>query len=289
LVEEQTSRLRSANETLRQRTVELHSINHLLEERQVLILNQSKELTEQSLRLKNSNQDLMKLVATRDKLLSIIAHDLRTPFNTILGFTQLLIEVVDLKDYKKVRKYVRYVHDSSLTVFNLLENMLFWVRSQSDKIRFNPAPYDLNRAFDETLELVRESALRKNISIDVSAYQNYRVYVDVDMIRTVIRNLLINAVKFTPLDGFIKVKTSLDLDFVRFYVIDSGIGMSPEDIKNLASHMTINSKPGTAGETGSGLGLSLCYEFVHRNGGEMIINSNLGKGSSFSFTVPLAK
>jgi signal transduction histidine kinase/ligand-binding sensor domain-containing protein len=289
LVEEQTSRLRSANEALRQRTVELHSFNQLLEERQVLILSQSKELTEQSIQLKNSNHDLMKLVATRDKLLSIMAHDLRTPFNTILGFTQLLMEVVDLKESDKVRKYIRYVHDSSLTVFNLLENMLFWIRSQSDKIRFNPASYNLNKAFDGTFELVRESALQKNIFIDSSEYQDYQVFIDVDMIRTVIRNLLINAVKFTPIDGFIKVKTTLENDFVRFYVIDSGVGMSQEDIKNMTSNRTINSKPGTEGETGSGLGLSLCYEFVHQNGGEISIISDMGKGSSFSFTIPLVK
>ncbi|MGQ1946138.1 ligand-binding sensor domain-containing protein [Geofilum sp. OHC36d9] len=289
LVEEQTSRLRRTNSALKQRTVELHTTNHLLEERQVLILNQSTELREQSAKLKQSNKELIKLIATRDKLLSIIAHDLRTPFNTILGFTQILTEVTDLKDFNKVKKYVRYVHDSSLTVFNLLENMLFWVRSQSDKIRINPASYDLDEAVTETIELVRESALKKSISIDASDYHNYRVYADVDMIRIVIRNLLINAIKFTPADGFIKVKTSLESDFVHFYVIDSGVGMSPEDLKNLTANMTINSKPGTAGETGSGLGLSLCYEFVHRNGGEMSISSNLGKGSSFSFTIPLAK
>jgi len=289
LVEEQTARLRQTNNALKQRTVELHTTNKLLEERQVLILNQSKKLEEQSVKLKQSNQKLIKLIATRDKLLSIIAHDLRTPFNTILGFTQLLTEVVDLNDSNKVRKYVRYVHDSSLIVFNLLENMLLWVRTQSNKIRPNLDSYDLNKAVVETIDLVRESAIQKNISIDASEYHNYRVFIDVDMIRTVIRNLLINAVKFTPEGGFISVKTTLESDFVRFYVIDSGVGMSQEDLKNLTDNMSINSKPGTAGETGSGLGLPLCYEFVHQNGGEVFISTDQGKGSSFSFTIPLVK
>lgn len=286
LVSEQTARIEKSNLKLRERTRELNKSNQILEERQATILKQAAELKEQAEELKRNNEELLKLIAARDKLFSIIAHDLRSPFNTILGFTGLLTEAFDEKEPERMKQYARFIHDSSISVFNLLENLLFWARSQSNQIQFSPFVSQLDEIVEDSLSLIRESAVKKNQTIDASKYHNYVVYMDVDMMRSVTRNLLINAIKFTPEKGMIKVSSYLKEGYAVVEISDTGVGMSQKDIERLYNHLSIDSSPGTSGEKGAGLGLSLSQEFVHINGGEMIVESTPGKGSTFRFTVP---
>ncbi|HLW08047.1 MAG TPA: two-component regulator propeller domain-containing protein, partial [Marinilabiliaceae bacterium] len=243
-------------------------------------------VSEQTSQLRENNEELLRLIATRDKLFSIIAHDLRSPFNTILGFTGLLTEAFDETDPERMKQYARYIHDSSISVFNLLENLLFWARSQTNQIQFNPSASQLDEIVEDSVSLVRESAVKKNQTIDTSQYINYEVFMDVDMMRSVVRNLIINAIKFTLPGGFIKIASSLTEEFVTVSISDTGQGMSQKDIKRVSRNLSIHSSPGTSGEKGAGLGLSLSYEFIKMNGGELTIESTLGKGSTFSFTLP---
>lgn len=286
LVAEQTWKLRKNNRMLKQRTVELNNINQVLGERQRIIIEQAEELESQAENLQRSNVELLRLIKTKDKLFSIIAHDLRTPFNTIMGFSSLLMEFCDVDDKEQVRKYSTYVHDSSLQVFNLLENLLYWARSQTNEIQVTPSDINLNEIVLENIYLVRESAIKKQITVSSSDFGAYRVFADANMMRTVLRNLLINAIKFTSRGGEVSVSVQRGDGFVKISVADTGIGISPEAVNTILTTGIGVSQNGTEGEKGSGLGLVLCKEFIARNGGVFMVESEQGKGSVFSFTLP---
>lgn len=287
IVQERTTQLKESNAQLQQRADELKNINYVLEERQNTIISQSELLRNQAKSLHESNVELKQLVNTRDKLLSIIAHDLRSPFNTILGFTGLLTDAFDASNPERMKQYARYIHDASISVFNLLENLLYWARSQTEKIDVKPDYYFLDNIVEETLLLVKESAAKKSLTIDDSGYNNYKVFMDVDMMNSVFRNLIINAIKFTPQNGKITITTEQKKNFVEVKIQDTGVGMSKELIESLYKRLKVTSKPGTLGEKGVGIGLALSYEFIIKNGGELKIDSKIGKGTSFVFTIPL--
>ncbi|SKC19488.1 sensor histidine kinase [Alkalitalea saponilacus] len=286
IVSEQTRKLRKSNRELMHRATELNRINKILEERQKLITDQREELESQADHLQKSNRELIKLINTKDKLFSIIAHDLRSPFNTILGFSSLLSEFSDQDDREQVREHARIIHDSSLVVFNLLENLLYWARTQTNDIQFSPVHTDLNEIVNENFILIDDGAKKKEIEVDVSDYQNLPVFADINMMRTVIRNLLINAVKFTPRGGKISVSSEEINDRVFIYIKDTGVGLGPSDIDQILTLGASSSTKGTEGEKGSGLGLVLCNEFIQKNGGKLLIESKPGLGSSFGFSLP---
>lgn len=286
LVSEQTKKLRINNAELRKRTFELNKINLLLEERQKVISEQAEEMENQAEKLQLSNEELLKLIETKDKLFSIIAHDLRTPFNTILGFSSLLIESSDDDDPEKLKLHARIVHDASMTVFNLLENLLYWTRTQTDDIHFAPQSVTLNDIVYDNLDLIKESSTKKEIEIDTKTYHDFPVYADVNMMRTVIRNFLINAIKFTPRGGRVSISSEKQNNKVCFYVKDTGVGMSPEFVDQILNAEPEKSMDGTEGEKGSGLGLLLCREFILKNNGDFYVESELNKGSSFGFSIP---
>jgi signal transduction histidine kinase len=287
VVAEKTLKLRKNNEALKLRTVELNRINYILEERQQVIEHQSTELENQASNLKQTNLELHKLNNTKDRLFSIIAHDLRSPFNTILGFSDLLIESVDKEDINQISNYARFVHDASLQVFNLLENLLCWARSQTNEIKYNPTNTDLDEIVHDNLDLLKESFLKKELKVVTDGYENYPVFVDLDMLRTILRNLLINAIKFTPKGGVISLKTEKLGNLVKLSVIDNGVGISKEDLQLLTIAGEQRNTKGTDGEFGSGLGLVLCNEFIIRNNGRLVIESEPGKGSTFSVLLPI--
>lgn len=286
LVAEQTWKLRKNNRTLKQRTVELNNINLVLGERQRIISEQSEELESQAENLQRSNAELLRLIKTKDKLFSIIAHDLRAPFNTIMGFSSLLMEFCDVDDKEQVRKYSTYVHDASLQVFNLLENLLYWARSQTNEIQVSPSDINLNEIVLENIYLVRESAIKKQITVNSGDFGEYRIFADANMMRTVLRNLLINAIKFTSRGGVVSLSAQKRDGFVKISVADTGIGIPEKEVNTILTTGIGISQNGTEGEKGSGLGLLLCKEFVARNGGVFMVESEPGKGSVFSFTLP---
>jgi signal transduction histidine kinase/ligand-binding sensor domain-containing protein len=285
-VSDQTARLRNSNKILKQRAEELDWVNQVLEERRKLITEQAEELESQADNLQKSNQELVKHIKTKDKLFSIIAHDLRAPFNTIMGFSSLLTEVSEEDDKEQLKSYARYVNDASLLVFNLLENLLYWARSQTNEIQFVPGVFQLEEVIKDNVGLVRETAIKKEIRIDDHDCKNFEVFGDENMMRTVLRNLIINAVKFTPRGGVVTVTTKAHKDGVEVCVADTGTGISETDIEKILHSGAGYSQKGTDGETGSGLGLVLCQEFITRNGGRLNVASELGVGSSFCFTIP---
>jgi signal transduction histidine kinase/ligand-binding sensor domain-containing protein len=285
-VSDQTARLRNSNKKLKDRAEELDRVNQVLEERQKLIVEQAEELESQAENLQKSNQELLKLINTKDKLFSIIAHDLRAPFNTIMGFSSLLTESSQADDREQLRSYARHVNDASLLVFNLLENLLHWARSQTNEIQFVPGVFQLEALIKDNVGLVRETANKKEIRIDDQDCKNHEVFGDENMMHTVLRNLIINAVKFTPRGGVVTVSTKEHEDGVEVCVADTGTGMSEADVEKILHSGAGYSQKGTDGEKGSGLGLVLCQEFIARNGGRLRIASQLGAGSSFCFTIP---
>ena len=236
--------------------------------------------------IQNKNDQLRALNATKDKLFSIISHDLRSPFNTILGFQELLLsDYDDLSDYDRL-EMIRQVNTTTNHVYDLVENLLNWSRVQTDNIHPQPVKLNLKEVILQKLDLHRLIAESKGISIDYELPDSLIAFADINLLETSIRNLINNAIKFTPGGGTILIKTSQHNGVITVSVVDSGTGMTQvqqDDLFNLENTQT---KSGTNGEKGSGLGLLLCKEFVEKNKGTLTVESQLGKGSTFSFTLP---
>jgi len=234
----------------------------------------------------NSEQRLRELNATKDKFFSIIAHDLKNPFNDVMGFTQLLDLNIEKYDINKIKQFVNIIHQSSKLAYNLLENLLEWSRSQTGILTFKPEKILLNDIIFENLELHESTIENKNLTIYSDFTEDYFAYADKNMIRTVIRNLMSNAIKYTNKGDFIRINILNTKDNCKFIISDSGIGISQENIKKIFKIDESYSTVGTEQEKGTGLGLILCKEFIEKNNGELWAESDLGKGSAFSFTLP---
>lgn len=232
---------------------------------------------------------LKEINATKDKLFSIIAHDLRSPFNSILGFSQLLIE--NLKDYEvaEVETFLGNINISAQNTLVLLDNLLDWAKSQTGQAKFKPEQVVLSSIIQEIFELLRPSAKNKHILLNHIQSEEIVVFADLNMIKTVLRNLISNAIKFTNANGKIDVYTYRKDKFNEIVVSDNGVGMNPETQNKLFRLETSAPTIGTANEKGSGLGLLLCKEFIKKHRGKIWVESELGKGSVFKFTLPLKK
>jgi two-component system, sensor histidine kinase and response regulator len=190
-----------------------------------------------------------------------------------------------LTDEKRAH-YIELIEASSVKTHNLLDNLLNWARSQTGSLKMKPEMFILNDTIQEVLDLYSENIRNKLLEVTYSPDLIYEVYADKEMINTVIRNLMSNAIKFSFKEGRINIILNETEDFVQFSIKDSGIGISPTDMElifDLDKHLTI---PGTMGETGSGLGLILCKIFVEKNRGEIYVESLKNEGSLFSFTIP---
>lgn len=242
--------------------------------------------TESIRKLTEANEKLHELNATKDKFFSIIAHDLKNPFNAILGFADVLSALYDKLPKEKQLQYVSQIQESTRTTYSLLENLLQWSRSQLDKVIFEPVTFNISEFVQENMLLFRENLGRKNIKLLNQVPEKVLVYADVNMINTVIRNLVSNAIKFTPDGGEITLTHKNEGKHCIIGVSDTGIGMSEEDTKQLFRIDVSFSKTGTAGEKGTGLGLILCKEFVEKNGGKIWVDSKPDEGTTFWFSVP---
>lgn len=234
----------------------------------------------------NRRKELEALNKTKDKLFSIIAHDLKNPFNTIIGFSELLKKVLSGNENPKPLKYTEFIYDASKNAYYLLENLLEWSRSQSNRLNFEPARVDLVRTIESNLKFVAELAINKEIVLKYEDTGTTIVYCDPNMLNVVMRNLLTNAIKFTPKNGQISISCSTKGNFIATSVTDTGIGMTPEQVNNLFVLNTSSSNTGTEGERGTGLGLVLCQEFITKNNGMIWAESTPGLGSTFTFTLP---
>mgnify|MGYP003624500144 CR=1 FL=1 len=253
-----------------------------------------KEIDQKTIFLNNTRiqEDKLKLEElnlTKDKLFSIVAHDLRSPFNSILGFSKLLIE--NLKDFElaESEKYVGFINSSAQNTLVLLENLLSWAKSQTGQITFNPQKIVLSSIISEVIEQSNSAAIAKDISLIHKQADEIEAYADEDILKTVLRNLISNAIKFTKTGGCINMVVITKQKHVEISIADNGIGINEEKLKTLFNIASNTSSPGTANEKGSGLGLVLCKEFVEKLGGSIWVESELGKGSVFKFILPMNK
>jgi len=236
-----------------------------------------------------SEQRLRELNATKDKFFSIIAHDLKNPFNDLMGFTQLLALNIKKYDLQKIEKFTKIIHQSSKLAYNLLENLLDWSRSQTGILNFEPEKILINKLIEENIDLLDSTAKNKNIKIYPEFDTITYAFADKNMVRTIIRNLISNAIKYTNQGGYININSYCDNKKCEISVTDNGIGISKENINKIFKIDESYSTVGTEREKGTGLGLILCKEFVGKNGGKLWIKSEPNKGSTFSFTLPLPK
>ena len=243
-------------------------------------------IEEQKSEILNKNSELNELNAAKDKFFSIIAHDLRNPFNAIIGLTDILLLNLDDIDIKKLQKTLENIKGSSQQAHELLENLLLWARSHTGTISFRTEPIDLKIQVEESMEFVAAQAARKNISVIADYNPCGLINGDVNMINTILRNLLTNALKFTPRNGEVRVGIFQNNGFCILSIQDNGIGITAEKLKQLFSIDTTHKTKGTDQEPGTGLGLILCKEFIEKHGGHLEIVSEVGKGSEFRVIIP---
>jgi signal transduction histidine kinase/streptogramin lyase len=249
-------------------------------------LKNQKLLLEKTVELKTA--ELKELNASKDKFFSIIAHDLKNPFSTIIGFSEILKEDLSKQPDGRPKEFSKMIHASAVQTFRLLENLLEWANSQRGKIIFKPQNIKLNDLLNEELYSLKETATGKNIEITCDVPDNLTILADKNMIKTILRNLVSNAIKFTHRNGKVAVKVSVNNNNAEVEVSDNGIGMTKETISKLFRIDANLSTLGTEKEKGTGLGLFLCKEFVEKHGGKIWIRSEAGIGTSFFFTIPLS-
>lgn len=254
-----------------------------------LLVDKNKQLEEMNEKLRISEKELLTINATKDKFFSIIAHDLKNPFNALLSFSEMLHN--NLRVFKKdeIKAYVEIIHKATNNLFRLLENLLQWSSTQTGEIEYRPEQFDLNSLTMNIIQIMGIHAEKKGISIINSLPENATAYGDKNLISTVIRNLISNAVKFTRESGQIRIEGIVKKDEIEIAVIDNGIGINKVDIDKLFRLDCNVTTIGTSEERGSGLGLILCKEFVEKNGGRIWVESEIDIGSSFKFTIPKDK
>lgn len=231
--------------------------------------------------------ELINLNATKDKFFSIIAHDLKGTLGGFMGMTEILAEEMSNMAEAEIQDYLGTLRDASVNLFRLLENLLQWARLKQGAIHFNPETIKFLTVGNECLALLKEAAKNKNIRIVKEIDGNILVFADNNILQTIVRNLISNAVKFTPKDGTVKLSAKItDEQSVTISVKDSGIGMSQDMIATLFNPGARNGRPGTEGEPSTGLGLMLCKEFIETLGGKIKVESEEGKGTEFTFTIP---
>ena len=244
-------------------------------------------LAEKNRQIKKSEEELRVLNAAKNKFFSIIAHDLKSPFHMVMGYSQLLSKEYHLYSDEEREKFARNIYKSANTIFRLLSNLLEWSRSQTDRLTFNPIDIEFVLIYDNVLNLLRSNADHKNISICADFDESQEVFADPVMLETVIRNLVSNAIKYTEEGGEVVVSFSRTEHDFRICVKDSGIGISSENLEKLFLIDSKVKQKGTQNEDGSGIGLILCKELVSKHRGRIWAESAVGIGSRFYVTLPL--
>jgi len=237
--------------------------------------------------LKESKRQLEELNATKDKLFSIIGHDLRSPIGGLKQLVELTLSTSDLSDVLSISEILEDIRKSASTTYDLLENLLAWAKSQRSTVVFKPTQVNLHETIEACVLLLEETIRSKNICIHNQASHKQLVYTDPNMLMTILRNLLTNAIKFTHPDKHIYVSVIDTEKGILISVKDEGVGINPENLDKLFKPNDFLTTYGTSGEKGTGLGLLLCKEFVEKHKGEIWVESELGKGSEFKFTLPL--
>jgi PAS domain S-box-containing protein len=235
--------------------------------------------------LKATERKLQKLVATKDKFFSIIAHDLKNPFHSIMGISELLSTDETRYSEEKIKELHTHLYKVAHQGYQLLTNLLEWARSQTGRLDFKFESVKLYDLVEESFELLDSASQQKQLNMENLIEEDLHIWADRNTIKTVLRNLISNAVKYTPSGGYVRVYNHYRNGQVEVFVEDNGVGISPENLEKLFRIDTNYTTKGTEEEGGTGLGLILCKEFVEKNGGELKVDSVLESGSTFSFTV----
>lgn len=233
-------------------------------------------------------QRLLQLNSDKDLFISILAHDLRSPFTALLGISEVLIDNLQTYSIEETVSLLKHIKTASQETSALLEDLLKWTSTQSGKIPFNPQTLNFAGICKNILETLNNNAYAKNITVNCSLSDQMSVYADMDMLKTVMRNLVSNALKFTQTGGSITIDAEENSEFVTISVSDNGMGIQPEKLLTLFDISKRQTTKGTEDESGTGLGLILCKEFIEMNRGEIWVESEYGKGSDFKFTLPVA-
>ncbi len=271
--------LEAKNKVIEKQKVELNGVMINLQKTNQILEEQQHQIQLHIEALKEANN-------TKDRFFAIISHDLKSPFNGILGLSNMLVEKVQQNNFEGIEEYSGMIRDSSEQALNLLLNLLEWSRSQTGRIDFTPESINIGDSVHEIVDLLANSALQKSITIEPGIPPGLIVFADKLMMGVIFRNLISNAVKFTNTGGKIVITSTEEKDEFIFSVTDNGIGMSALTLGKLFRIDEAYSTVGTQNEYGTGLGLILCKEFVEKHGGHIWAESEEGKGSRFNFSIP---
>jgi two-component system sensor histidine kinase/response regulator len=278
--------LHKKNQLLRQQEIKLQAINNDL-----MQLNQELEqrVFERTLELENLNHELQALNLSKDKFLSVLSHDLRNPLTALLGSAAKLSEDPESLNHAQVKQLSQIIHRTSNRLLDQLNEVIEWAKKQSKKTNFNPEKIRLTDGIEESLELLKPNANYKQIRLENKTPTDIYVSADSLMLRSIVQNLVTNAIKYTTEGGSVVINASLEEEMVRVFVEDSGVGMTEEMKNELFNKVNSTSLSGTNNEIGSGLGLLLVNDFVAQHGGTIDVESAVGIGTIFKFTIPVVK
>ncbi len=288
-----TYRIRIENERLekiiKERTSELFLANAKLSEQKEELKSSNEHLSANQKIIQKKNKELIESIQTKDKLISIIAHDLKNPMSAILGLAELLKNKAETIEREKIERISSSIHKSSQSILDQMVTLLDWARSQTNNIYYAPEHFNVNDIIKDTVAFLEETAKNKEIELIIKNYSQEKAYADPRMTATIIRNLINNAIKFTPKMGKITIHSIAYNEEIQITITDTGIGIAPDKIDSLFDNATNNTTYGTENEKGTGLGLKICKDFVEKNKGQISVTSIPDKGTSFSFTLPVSK
>jgi signal transduction histidine kinase len=270
--------------------LECHIVPTKKEERisgYIVYITEITERKEAGLLLEKQAAELQKLNLTKDKFFSIIAHDLKSPFNAIMGFSELMLVNYDDLDDEIFIKGLKTMESAASHAYKLVENLLIWSKNQSKGKEFNPEWLDLNEHIHDSIKISEGAILNKELHVSFNPKKECSIFADRNMIDLVIRNLISNAIKFTNKKGKISVKVVVNKEEVSVSVSDNGVGIPENKLKTIFEIDKHKNTLGTENEQGTGLGLILCKDFIENHKGKIWVESTQGKGSKFTFTLPL--
>jgi PAS domain S-box-containing protein len=273
---------------LKRRSAQLEEKNNELERANKELAYQIEEKEKRAAELVLANmelQQLLQLNADKDRFISILAHDLRSPFSSILGFLTLLSD--NIRDYtiEEIEEHIKMISQSARNTFNLLEDLILWTMSQSGKLPYEPRELIFTGVCKDVLAIHKQAAYSKNIALNCLVPDTITVFADINMLKTVLRNLVSNAIKFTNIGGKVEIYAERSTSNTTITVSDNGVGMSLETVNELFDISKTHTTKGTKNESGTGLGLFLCKEFIEKHGGKIEVESKKNVGSSFRFTL----
>jgi len=277
---------RKTNHQLEIMNRDMHDVNKRLIDSESNLAKINDKLNRKNNSLIKSEQNFKDLNRTKDKFFSILAHDLRGPISNLMQISELLTERYDSMTEEKKKKFTHEISKSTKGLFDLVETLLLWSQSQQGAVKFQPENIDIHYVINNNMEIFNLMAKNKNLSFISSLPENIHAYADVNMVNTILRNLISNAIKYSNYGGKIGINAGIFDGYAEISVIDNGIGMPSEIREELFKIEPSESQPGTNGERGTGLGLVICKELAEQQGGAISVESEPGKGSSFTFLLP---